>query len=306
MASISITIALILVGISIGVVTYLLGRMFLVVPDENRRYLDRPPLAFRIIWPLIRVFVFYFSPIISKPYRKRTLSRLRRGGMDFSVSPEQFLAAKIYALIIFAIFGYWVSTMIELNPAYLSILFAFLGFTYPDSWINKKIKERERAIFRALPFYLDIITLSEESGTNLLGAFNQAYAKAPEGPLKDEVGRLLRDIKTGKPRIEALKTFADRIEMSSVNSLISSIVQSERVGSSLGNILRAQADQRRHERFALAEKMGMEAPVKLLGPLVMFIFPTTFLVISFLIFVKIFESGMITNDMIVWAMTNPG
>lgn len=94
---------------------------------------------------------------------------------------------------------------------------------------------------------------------------------------------MLRDMRTGKPRADALRDLTQRVTCTGLSNVVSSMIQAEKTGSSLGKVLRAQADQLRSTRFLKAEKMAMEAPVKLLGSLVMFIFPNTFLVLGFLI-----------------------
>ncbi|MCS6944210.1 MAG: type II secretion system F family protein, partial [Sutterellaceae bacterium] len=96
----------------------------------------------------------------------------------------------------------------------------------------------------------------------------------------------------GRPRIEALRDMAERLDFGPITSLVSALVQGELMGSSLGPILRAQSEQRRSERFQRAEKLAMEAPVKMLGPLILCIFPCTFIVIGFPIVVKFLTSGI--------------
>lgn len=115
-----------------------------------------------------------------------------------------------------------------------------------------------------MPFFLDMITLSIESGLNLNGAIKQAVQKGPPGPVRSEFEKVLRDIKTGVSRAEAMRKMGQRIDDQSIKSLTSSIIQAEKMGMNLGPILRNQAEQRRIERFQKAEKMAMEAPVKLL------------------------------------------
>ena len=105
-----------------------------------------------------------------------------------------------------------------------------------------------------------------------------------------EFETVLRDIKTGISRSEAIRKMGERIDDLSIKSLTSSIVQAEKMGMNLGPILRAQAEQRRMERFLKAEKLAMEAPVKLLFPLVAFIFPCTFIVIGFPVYVMMKEA----------------
>ena len=97
---------------------------------------------------------------------------------------------------------------------------------------------------------------------------------------------VLRDIRSGITRAEALRRMTERLDVSEVTSLVNSLIQAERMGSSLGQVLRVQADQRRNERFQRAEKLALEAPVKLIFPLILFIFPLTFLILAFPIVMK--------------------
>jgi tight adherence protein C len=147
-------------------------------------------------------------------------------------------------------------------------------------------KKREHQILRTLPTYLDFLTLALEAGLNLTGAIHQLVEKAPRGALHAEFARVQRDIKAGQSRLAALKAMAERLDIREVNTLIAAIAQSEKTGASLGEVLRIQADQRRVERFQRAEKLAMEAPVKLIFPLVTFIFPITFVVLAFPIAMK--------------------
>jgi tight adherence protein C len=166
------------------------------------------------------------------------------------------------------------------------------GFLFPGIWLRDLVQLRRRETLKTLPFMLDIITLCVEAGLNLTGAFAQAVAKGPAGPLRDEFSRVLRDVRAGRPRLDALRTMSDRMNEPSITNFVSALIQAERMGMNLGPILRAQAEQRRNERFARAEKMAMEAPVKLLFPLIAFIFPCTFVVIGFPIAMKFMQMGI--------------
>lgn len=301
---------IILLGIAVALAFWAMYGVVDEVPDEDRSYLDRPPLGLRLVWPAIRVIVHYTAPLLSTAYRLKTQSGLKKAGLDYVLSAEQFFAARVVAGIVAALLGAWVMVMLEfpvVQPAGITalVLIGLGGSLYPNIWLRDATIVRERQIFRSLPFYLDIITLSVEAGSNLTGAFTQAVQRAPDGPLRSEFGRLLRDIRAGKSRAEAMRAMGDRIQMECVNSFVSSVIQAERLGSSLGQVLRAQADQRRTERFLKAEKQAMEAPVKLLGPLIMFIFPTTFLVIIFVLVYKAAEAGVISAPWLLWALTWP-
>jgi tight adherence protein C len=131
-----------------------------------------------------------------------------------------------------------------------------------------------------------------EAGLNMAGAITQAVNKGPAGPLKNEFSLVLRDLRSGLTRTDALRRMDERIRVPQVSSFVSAVVQAEKLGASLGSTFRFQAEQRRVERFQLAEKMAMEAPVKLIFPLVAFIFPVTFVVLLFPIAIKFMQSGV--------------
>ena len=230
---------------------------------------------------------------------------MRKAGVQYCINPEQFFASKIIAAFAAVGFIYLAMNMLDKVSIIYLLMAAIGGFYYPEIWLKETMDARNNKIFRALPFYLDIITLSVEAGTNLTTGINQAVQKSPDGPLRTEFGRVLRDVRAGKPRAEALRDMSERVSSSGLNNVVSSMIQAEKTGASLGPVLRAQSDQLRSARFLKAEKMAMEAPVKLLGPLIMFIFPTTFMVIGFVILSKALSQGIITWGPLVWAFTTP-
>jgi tight adherence protein C len=169
---------------------------------------------------------------------------------------------------------------------------ALLGWMYPAIWLRDRITVRRRELLRMMPFFLDIITLCVEAGLNMQGAMTQAVAKGPQGLVRDEFQRVLRDIRAGKARAEALRGMAERLNEPGIAHFTSAVIQAESMGMNLGPVLRAQAEQRRSERFLRAEKLAMEAPVKMLFPLIAFIFPCTFIVLLFPIAMKLLNAGL--------------
>ncbi len=299
----------IMYGAILALVIWNTYRVFALVPEQDRSYLDRPPLGFRLTWPLINAFVHYFGSLITQNYRIVTLMRLRKAGLDYMLSPDQFFAGKMIAAVVFSLFILLLLNMVGSQAWYVIPLGLVGGFFYPELWLREATEERNKSIFRELPFYLDIIILGVEAGTNFTGGLQQAVTKAMDGPLRQEFNRVLRDIRAGKPRAEALRDLGDRIDTESVRNVVSSIIQAEKTGSSLGPVLKAQADQLRSARFQKAEKLAMEAPVKLLGPLVMFIFPNTFLIIIFVILSSAIQKGVLAWPIfkpLIWAFNWPG
>jgi len=276
------------------------------VPKENRAWRDRPATGFRFVWLLIKLLEYYLSPFISEKRQKLAHARLLQSGLEFSLSPSQFIVSKWIACGVSMLFVAFGLLAFDSRLYAIVIVVAPWGYLYPDLWVSRVIRKRGRRINKELPFYLDVITLAVESGSNLNGALTQAVQKAPDSPLRQELNRVLRDIRAGKARADALRELSDRAGNKALSSVISGMIQAERSGASLGPVLRAQATQLRKARFAAAEKQAMEAPVRLLAPLVMFIFPTTFLVLGFLVMSKMLQQNMITWSPIVWAYSWPG
>ena len=141
-------------------------------------------------------------------------------------------------------------------------------------------------IQRALPYALDLLTLGVEAGLDFTQSLQSIVKKLGDTPLADEFQQAIQEITVGKTRSEAMRDMATRVNLQDMTSFISSLIQAEELGASLGPILRIQSDQMRVKRSQRAEEMAMKAPVKIIFPLVIFIFPATFLVILGPLFIK--------------------
>ena len=293
-------------GIIVGLFVWGVYSVFRTVPVEDRQFRDRPVLGFRLVWPLIQACVFYFSPWMKEATVEATLLKLKRAGVEYSLSPQQFIASKVVSSGLFFITAAAVLSLVSTRIMWMSLIACVAGYWYPELWLREISAIRSKSILRTLPFYLDVITLAVEAGSNLTGGITQAVQKTSDSPLRKEFSRVLRDIRSGKARAEALRDLSDRTGSPSVASVVVSLIQAEKTGASLGPILRAQANQLRTQRFQAAEKKAMEAPVKMLGPLVMFIFPTTSLVIGFILLSKAVQEGLVTWAPLLWAYGWPG
>jgi len=255
------------------------------VPDEDRRFLDPIPPLLKPIWPLVRFFAFFVGEVISVEYLEWLRLRLRRSDLAYMMRPQQFVGLQMVSGIFWGLVaGLFASTWVELI-VYGSAGVA-VGAAFPFLKVSDRRQRREKQILRDLPVYLDFVTMAVEAGMNLNGAFMQSVDKGPDGPLRAELNSLLRDINAGMGRIDALRSMAERLEIREINALVSALAQAEHTGGSVAEALRIQAEQRRVERFQRAEKQALEAPVKLVFPLVTFIFPTTFVILAFPIAMK--------------------
>ncbi len=294
-AGISPTAALVgvLAGLGAASVAWLLGRSMVELPVEDRTWLDRPPLLLRLMWWPTRWLAHGLEPLLPTRSRERLLVRLRLAGLDYAVSPAQLIAHRWATTALGGLLGGWLASAWHApHPILLAALCAALAHLCAWAWFRDRVQWRRRQLLKSLPFFLDLITLCVEAGLNLPAALRQAATKGPPGPMRDELQRVLRDVRAGKSRADALRTFADRLYEPAVSQLVAAIIQAENMGLDLGPVLRAQSGQRRSERFARAEKAAMEAPVKMLLPLIACIFPCTFLVLAFPIAVRFIHMGL--------------
>lgn len=274
-------------------VFYAFYQLFKETPIEDRKYKDKPPTIYRLLWPIIELLSVSLSWTLSEKAEASIQTALLRGGQDYTLNPKQFHAGKILSAVFGLLLGLLLASALGRGGFSFALILAVLAYYYPNLWLKEVTVKRNTAILKALPFFVDLLTLSIEAGLNLSGSLQAAVDRSKPGPLVTEIDRSLREIRGGKARMDALRDFSDRLNFTPITSFVSALIQGEKTGSSLSPILRAQSDQRRIERFLRAEKLAMEAPVKMLGPLILCIFPCTFIVIGFPIATKFLASGIL-------------
>jgi tight adherence protein C len=265
----------------------------------DRRMVERPASAmpsiwWRLGWPLVALLEGPAAATLGAGQRLALEGRLQQAGLARSLSPAQQRAGAWAAGLAGCAVGWTSGSSLGGGAeAWLAGIGLALGLLLPAARLRDRAASRKRALLRQLPFYLDLITLSVEAGMNLGAAIGQAVDRGPPGPMRDELATLLGDLRAGRSRNEALRALADRTRMAAVSNLTAALATAQKQGASLGPILRAQAEQRRTERFLRAEKLAMEAPVKMLVPLALFIFPGTFAVLLFPVFSRLVAEGVL-------------
>jgi tight adherence protein C len=281
----------ILAASAVVVLLYAGMRLYQDAPISDRQFMDPLPFRIKLVWPIIRSIAEPLERVLSVEYVEAVRIRLVHSGSFYLYTPYEFVALRIITAVLFAIAA---AVMLELAgiPQFPWFLVAgVFGYFAPAISMGERSKKREKEIVRMLPTFLDFITMSVEAGLSLTGALNQAVSKGPPSLFRVELERVNRDVKAGAGRVEALQAMADRLQIREVSALVNAIAVAERTGGSVGNVLRAQSDQRLAERFQRAEKQAMEAPVKLIFPLVAFIFPSTFLMLFFPLAMKLLHGG---------------
>ncbi len=219
------------------------------------------------------------------PRYERKVNRriMNAGGLD-GLTAEEFMALQELGVVGFTIFGFvllnFFRNSMNIDAGYhWMFVFALFGMIFPAIWLRDQVTKRHFKMTRELPYNLDLLTLSVEAGLDFQAAVDTVCKKGRQGPLTDEFSLMLREMRMGKTRQEALRAISDRVGLQALSQFVAALIQADRMGTSLGKVLRIQSTQLRIERTQRAEKLANEAPVKMLFPLIACIFPTVFLVL---------------------------
>jgi tight adherence protein C len=280
-------------GLSLYLLVWVSTRPALKYQRRGRDYAQHPLLA--LVWPWVLAFAPVCAPFMSWRRRQALTRHIQRAGLDRPWQPEHIVALQCICLIIPAALPLLIFPMLRLEVpggAWLPTLAGAAGLHWPRYWLHRCGRLRQQHMLREFPFVLDMTTLCVEAGLNLQGALQQAAQHGPEGPLRAELRHALADMRAGMSRAQALNDLAERTDLPAVRSLVTALAQADQLGMNLGPLLRAQSEQRRSERFLRAEKLALEAPVKMLFPMVFCIFPCTFLIIGFPVAMKLTGAGL--------------
>ncbi len=222
----------------------------------------------------------------ANPYLSAIRLRLRQAGMLGRCAPAEFVAVQelvgLAALALGLLLVLFPGTGVNENPltalAFLLVLAVFAAMA-PLMPVDSAAARRRREITQNWPFLLDLLTISVESGIDIVTAIRRVLATSPLNAMTEELVQFTNEINLGKSRAEALRDLAERIQVPMVTAVLAMIAQAERLGTPLAPVLRVQAQEFRQKRSAYVEKLAMEAPVKMLFPLLVCIFPAILIVL---------------------------
>ena len=246
------------------------------------------PLVFRMLLPFVPNLAGFASRPSFARARQTANEMIVAAGMEGLLSGTEFVALKF--LVPLTCGSAWLALVLLLGAlmpespfAGNGIVFGMAGFllfyAYPLLWLRGTLKRRHLSIMRALPFVLDLLTLSVEAGMDFMSALQRNCERRKLDPLNEELIRMTREIQVGTPRRVALRNMADRVRQPDLKGVAHALIQADELGVSIGSILRIQSDQLRGRRFDRAEKLANEAPVKMLGPLLLCIFPAVLVIL---------------------------
>lgn len=245
--------------------------------DDETEAVDRSAsVIYRAIEPLLVAGGALMERVSPAGRMELVRERLVYAGMEGNLTAERVAGYKAASAVLFFLFGLSGSPLALPTPLW-ALLLGFAGSIAPDMWLDSKGKERQAKISRDLPEALDLLAISVEAGLGL----EQAFAVVTEnltGPLGEEFTRMLREIELGVPRREALNQLRDRTDVSELSAFVVALIQADRVGAPIADVLRVQAEQVRLKRRQRAREKAAQTPVKILFPLIFFIFPSLFVV----------------------------
>lgn len=237
----------------------------------------------RVIYPLLRYFGDLAARFTPQNAIQDINQKLERSGKAGWIDASMFLSLRFVAAGIAGGLAFLVFTVSAVKqPLSTAILYSLIalviGFFFPQLWLDEQIKKRQQEVQKALPDALDLLTICVEAGLGFDAAMSNVAQKW-DNELSLAFARCIRETQLGKIRRDALRDMADRIDLSDLTSFVAAVVQSEQLGVSMAKILRIQSDQMRMRRRQIAEEKAQQAPIKMLIPMVMFIFPSIFIVL---------------------------
>ncbi len=217
--------------------------------QENLREMDGKKSQNSLVRLTRPFFTQYILPSVRgrpvfEKYRVKYRRKIISAGLKQQITADEFISFKILLIVVFPI----IAGLIRASDFYDVPNFAFLalpivGFFYPDFWVNGLITARHKQVIKSLPFVVDLLALSTEAGLDFIGAIQKVVEKAVSSPFIDELEQVLKEIKVGSSRAEALREMALRINLQEVSSFVAVLVSADQMGASIGKVLRQQSDQ---------------------------------------------------------------
>jgi tight adherence protein C len=263
-----------------------------VVSTDKQSSLIEGTLYERLFEPILGGFSGFIGRVTPKHYVQQLDKSLSEAGNPMKLNANSCITMQIGAIIIeiIGVISIWIAFQVPVLKIML-IFAALVGFTYifPGLYLKKLIKERQQEIERSLPDAIDLLTVSIEAGLSFDGAMAK-LAEKMSGVLVSEFSIVLKEMKMGISKRDALKSMIKRVPVDNLITFVGAIIQADQLGVSIGNVLRIQSNIMRQKRRLKASELAMKAPIKMLFPMVFFIFPTIFIVLLGPVVIKVMET----------------
>jgi len=240
------------------------------------------PFHERVLLPILNRFLNFVGALAPREALQNTRTQLERAGNPSGLTAHAFTTIRIFSAAIALVASVWLFNAPFLAESAMRMpaagLVLVIGVLAPHYFLQKAIQARHNEIRRALPDIIDLLVVSVEAGAGLDGALSEVVRRK-KGALPDEFSRLLGEVRVGKSRKRAWQDMADRVGEENLTALVASLAQAEQLGVSIAKALRTQADALRTRRSLHIREVAAALPVKMLFPLIFFIFPTLFVIL---------------------------
>lgn len=240
-----------------------------------------------------------FSDTLTKifPFTQRFLGRT---GLDAKLKSNldaahvHLRAFEFFNIKLLSVIGLSVGSILVLQKfdPVVFLVCAAVGYIVPDFLLKRKVAKRKYMIARVLPETVDLLSLCIEAGLDFTSAVKWVIEKTPNNPMVEELAFVLEEIKWGKPRIQALKDMSRRLDISEVSSFVQTIIQAERMGTPVAEAFTILSEDARAQRFHRGERIALQAPIKILIPLIFCIMPVIGIVIGGPIILQFMTGGL--------------
>ena len=250
------------------------------------------PFAQRVLSPLSGTLASSLMRVTPKAIRRMVEEKLAMCGGFGGLSTDGFLMLWGVIAVVFPVIAIFLLSLSKAAPNIvvgIAVLAFDFGVALPFILLKQRVKDRKNAIQKDLPDVLDLLTVSVEAGLGFDGALAK-LAEKMKGSLVEEFNRVLQEIRVGVTRRDALHALGTRCDVPDLSLFTTSLVQADQLGVSIGNVLRVQSAAMREKRRQRAEEKAMKAPIKMMLPLVLFIFPTIFIILLGPAMIQIMDS----------------
>jgi tight adherence protein C len=265
------------------------------LPNLRPRQVLVNPEAVQAVKAKRRFIALPTIPAIQKLLEKTKLDvkiKMKLDAAHVRLSSNEFFNLKLISMAGLAVLA--IVAIGKVEPLIIMAGLA-LGYIIPDFWLGKKIKQRRYAIARLLPETVDLLGLCVEAGLDFTTAVKWVIDKVPTNPMVEELSFVLEEIRWGKPRTQALKDMSKRLNIPEVSSFVQTLVQAERMGTPVAEAFGILSEDTRLQRFHRGERFALQAPIKILIPLIFCILPVIGIVVGGPIFLQFMEGGMLAG-----------
>lgn len=282
---------------AVGLLAFTLIVDFLTIKQEAQQQHEDELFSQSPVFKAVLPFVQHLGRGLSgvrflDSLRADLRQKLLRAGKADTITADEFVGFMLLCGLGGGLVGLYFQVMADIGATGV-VGIAFLVLVLPSLSLNDAIKRRQKSVRKMLPYTLDLLCLSVEAGLDFTAALNRIADNLDRSPFRDELRALSRDLSMGKTRPEALRDMERRIGLEELTSVVTSLIQADELGASIGPTLRIQSRELQRKRFQRAEKQAMQAPVLMLIPLVIFIFPLVFMVIFTPIVLRILDMGVL-------------